>query len=122
MKPISEEIRAGIIAAKERKEPAVSIRKWFGVSDRTISRIWNAYKKTGSYLPLPYTGRRSAIPPQTDAAIRDAIKRTPDITLQGLIDGLSLDLTESGLWRRLSKMGLSYKKRRSAPTGRTART
>jgi transposase len=43
-------------------------------------------------------------------------KRKTDITLQELIDELSLNVGESGLSRRLKKMGLTYKKRHSIQT------
>ena len=55
VKPVSNDKRADIVAAKQRGEPVVVIKKWFNVSDSTISRIWNKFKKTGSYEPVPYT-------------------------------------------------------------------
>jgi len=122
MRPVSNDKRADIVAAKERGEPVAKIKKWFKVSGSTVSRIWNRHKKTGSYAPTAYTGRKSGIPPETDGKIRAKVGETPDITLAGLIGALSLGLTVSGLSRRLAGMGLSYKKRRSSLTGRTAAT
>lgn len=122
MKPISNDKRADIIAAKQRKEPVKSIKKWFNVSESTISRIWNKFLKTGSFLPTPYTGRRSDITPEQDEQIRLKIKENFDITLENLIDELQLEITISGLSRRLDKMGLSYKKRRCTPTLKNAKT
>ena len=122
MKPVSNEKRADIMAAKQRGESVITIKKWFNVSDSTISRIWNRYKKTGTYLPIPYRGRRSDISAETDARIRARITESADITLEELIETLSLNLTISGLSRRLSKMDLSYKKRRSIPADKTGLT
>ena len=59
MQPVSNDKRADIITAKQRQEPVKSIKRWFNVSDSTISRIWNKYLKTGSFLPIPYKGRKS---------------------------------------------------------------
>jgi len=122
VKPISNEMRRNIIAAKQRKETVEQIKKWLNVSESTISRIWNKFKKTGTYEPIPYTGRRSDIPPEKDNEIRAKIRERPDITASELIEELSLNLTTSGLYRRLAKMGLSYKKRRSIRMDKSERT
>ena len=121
VKPISNDKRENIIAAKKRKETVEEIKKWLNVSDSTISRIWNKYLKTGSYEPIPYTGRKSDISPEKDDEIRAKIKETPDITAEKLIEELSLNLTTSGLYRRLARMGLSYKKRRSTLTDKSVK-
>ena len=113
MKPISNDMRANIVAAKQRKETVEQIMKWLNVSASTISRIWNRFLQTGEYAPIPYTGRKSNISPQKDDEIRAKIMETPDITAEELIAVLSLDLTTSGVYRHLEKMGLTYKKRRS---------
>ena len=112
MQPVSNDKRANIVAAKKRGESVISIKKWFDVSDSTISRIWNKFINTGSYTPIPYLGRKSDITPETDDKIRAAIKENPSVTLEDLISNLSLNLTVSGLSRRLAKMDLSLKKRR----------
>jgi hypothetical protein len=39
VRPISDDKRADIIAAKQRNEPVALIKKWFNISERTISRI-----------------------------------------------------------------------------------
>ena len=113
MKPISNEMRSSIIMAKQRQETVEQIKKWLNISDSTISRIWNRFKKTGSYEAIPYAGRKSDIPPEKDDEIRAKIMERPDITADELIAELSLSLTQSGLYRRLAKMGLTFKKRRS---------
>jgi len=121
VKPISNDKRASIIAAKQRKESVEQIKKWLNVSNSTISRIWNKFLKTGSYAPIPYTGRKSDIPPEKDEEIRAKIMEKPDITADELISELSLNLTSSGLYRRLAKMGLTFKKRRSILMDKNAR-
>ena len=113
MKPISNDMRANIVAAKQREETVEQIKKWLNVSDSTISRIWNKFLKTGSYKPIPYTGRKSDISPEKDEEIRAKILETPDITADELIAELSLGLTTSGVYRHLAKMDLTFKKRRS---------
>jgi len=67
-------------------------------------------------------GNNRKITPQTEEKIRQTIKEKPDITLQELIDELSLNVSESGLSRRLKKMGLTYRKRCSIQMGRNDQT
>lgn len=112
MKPIDNQTRKNIIAAKERKENRGDIARWFNVSISAIDRIWKRYKETGSFLPKPYTGRQSSTSKETDDKIRETIKNKPDMTLEELIDELSLNLTPSGLHRKVQRMGLTYKKKR----------
>jgi len=113
VRPVSDDKRADIIAAKKRNEPITHIKKWFNISERTVNRIWAKYQKTGTYTPIPYTGRKSKLGKQQDQQIQDTIAKKPDITLKELIEELSLDLTEGGLSFHLKKMGFTFKKRRS---------
>jgi transposase len=119
MRPISNEKRELIIEAKKRGESEKNIMKWVKNTSRSsIVKIWKLYRTTGTYQPKPYKGNNRKITPQTEEKIRQTIKEKPDITLQELIAELSLNVGESGLSRRLKKMGLTYKKRRSIQTGR----
>ena len=110
MRPIENQTRRNIIEAKERGESREDIAKWLGVSKSAIDRIWRRYKEEGTYLPIPYTGRKSSTSEETDEKIRAAVRDSPDKTLDELIDELSLNLTPSGLHRKLARMGLRYKK------------
>ena len=110
MRPIDNKTRENIISAKQRNEKRETISLWLGISISTVDKVWRRFKVTGSFLPTPYTGKKSIIDTETDARIRNTIKETPDITLEELIYKLSLPLTISGLFRKLGRMGLSYKK------------
>jgi len=119
MRPVSNEKRELIIEAKKRGESEKNIMKWVKNTSRSsIGKIWKLCRTTGSYKPKPYKGNNRKITPQTEEKIRQTIKEKPDITLQELIDELSLNVCESGLSRRLKKMGLTYKKRHSIQTDR----
>ena len=113
MRPIDNKTRENIISAKKRNEKRETISLWLGISISTVDKVWKRFNETGSFLPTPYTGKKSIIDAETDARIRNTIKETPDITLEDLIYELSLPLTISGLFRKLDRMGLSYKKRHS---------
>jgi transposase len=81
VRPVSDDKRADIISAKQRKEPVAQIKKGFNISERTIGRIWKKYQTTGNYDPIPYTGRKSKLSKEQDQQIKDTITKTPNITL-----------------------------------------
>ena len=103
--------RENIILAMQRKEKRSTIATWLNVSISTIDKVWHKFKKTGTYQPTPYTGRKSTLTEKQETEIRNKIQQTPDITINELIEELSLDLTESGMSRHLKAMGLTFKKR-----------
>jgi len=57
MKPISNEKRKLLIAAKERGEKEEIIAKWLQISKSSVGKIWKLYQDTSSFLPIPYPGR-----------------------------------------------------------------
>jgi len=116
MRPTEEKTRENIIAAKQRKEKRGTIATWLGISISTVDKIWRRYNETGSFTATPYIGRKSSIDAETDDKIRMTINENPDLTLEELIDELSLPLTPSGLHRKLDRMGLSYKKKTLHPS------
>ena len=114
MVPVSNRERKNIIDAKERGESIENIIKWYGVCKTTIYNVYNQYKKTGSYEPLPFPGKISSIfDENVNEKILKKVKETPDITQEELIEELGLDVTQSGMSRHMKKLGLSLKKRLS---------
>ena len=111
MKPISAEKRELIISAKQRGEKEKDIAVWFCVSKKSVGTIWRLYKNRGSFLSIPYKGRLSKISESISNKICSAINTTPDITLNELIEQLSLPIKKSQLSKLLIKFGFSYKKR-----------
>ncbi|MDR1993830.1 MAG: hypothetical protein LBQ98_10160 [Nitrososphaerota archaeon] len=118
MRATDDKTRENIVLAMQRKEKRNTIAMWLNISISTIDKVWHKFKKTGAYLPIPYTGRKSTLTNKQEEQIRTKIKQTPDITIIELIDELSLDMTESGLSRHLKKMDLTFKKRRSMQTAK----
>jgi transposase len=78
------------------------------------------FRKTGSYVPIAYTGRPSVIKESKIEEVHSAIKNEPDITLSELIEKLSLPIQKSQLSRLLISLGYSYKKKRLIPQNKTA--
>jgi len=114
MRPLSEDLRKRIIAAKERGESTEEIAKRYNTSNRSVDRYWNRYRNTGSYASYK-TGKptRSILDPHKKALLK-WIKKEPGLTLEQLCERLAkkLDVKISipGLWIRLKSYGLKYKK------------
>ena len=113
MRPISKEKREMLTAAKLRGEKESTIALWLGVSVRSVAGIWKLYKTRGDVSPIKYRGRPSRMTEADTEAIRQAVKQTPDITLNELIEDLSLPIKKSQLSRLLTRLGLVFKKKRS---------
>ena len=119
MKPITNEKRELLIAAKQRGEKEEDIAKWLNISKGSVGTIWRLFRKTGSYLPTAYTGRPSVITQEKTEEIQAAIRTEPDITLCELIEKLSLPIQKSQLSRLLISLGYSFKKRQRTRQSKT---
>jgi transposase len=111
MKPISKEKRELIISAKKRGEKEEEIAHWLEISVRSVSRIWKLYNETESIQPKKRPGRKSSLDDATIEQIRMTVKQQPDMTLEELIEELSLPIRKSRLAVILTRMNLSFKKR-----------
>lgn len=114
MKPISNEKRELIVEAKQRGEKEGIIAKWLKISKSSIGKIWKLFKDKGNFQPTQYTGRKSRLSDEKIEEIRSTVKERPDITLNELIEHLSLPIKKSQLSKLLIGLGFSYKKNSSS--------
>jgi transposase len=114
--PLSNDLRKRIIDAKLRGDTEDKIATDKEVNKSTITKLWALYKETGSYEARPNpNGRKPALSPQQLEQIVYKIRTQPDITLQELIDELSLPVCISALCRTVNnKLELSFKKNSSS--------
>lgn len=111
-KYITNEKRADIIFHKQDGKGNETIAEFLRVSVRTVYRVWRDYKIQGKIeANIHNCGRKSVISDKQKEEILEEIKKTPDITLNELIEKYDLKITESGLSKYLKALGLSYKKR-----------
>jgi transposase len=113
MRPVSEEKRELLIAAKLRGEKEDDIVRWLGVSKGTVGTLWRRHRKQGAAPPGKSPGRPPKLAPGDVERIGREVRRAPDATLDELIEGLSLPIGKSQLARLLAGLGLTLKKRRS---------
>ena len=115
MKPISNEKRKLLIAAKERGEKEEIIAKWLQISKSSVGKIWKLYQDTSSFLPIPYPGRTPLLTAEKFEEVKIFVAKNSDATLDEIIEELSLPIHKSRLSVLLIEAGLSFKKRLYTP-------
>jgi|SRR5580704_2134156 transposase len=126
MRPLSQDLRQRIIAARERGEGAGEVSRLFGVSRKSVERFWNQHCRTGQCLPKKVGGYRRSRLANHDRTLQRWIEAKSDLSLaelqQRCQDRLQVRIGITALWHRLRRLGLSYKKndarRRARPTRR----
>ena len=125
MRPLSQDLRQRIVAARERGEGTGEVCKRFGVSRKSVERFWKEYCRTGQCLPKQIGGyRRSRLAPH-DRRLQRWIETQPDLSLgelqQRCLGQLGVSIGITALWHRLRRLGLSFKKNDARRRARPAR-
>ena len=108
----ANEKRMDIIFHKQNGKNNKEIAEFMRVCVRTVSRVWKDYQTQGKIgASVHNCGRKSAITAHQHKQIFEEIEKTPDITLNELIEKFNLTITEGGLSKYLKKNGMTYKKR-----------
>ena len=110
-KYISNEKRKDIIFHKQSGKENAIIAEFMRVCVRSVERVWADFQRAGkSEAKVKNCGRKSSITPSQKAKIIEKIKKTPDVTLNELIEKFDLKITEGGLSKYLKKLDFSHKK------------
>ena len=114
MRPLSQDLRQRIIAARERGEGTGEVCMRFGVSRKSVERFWKAHCLTGVCQPKKIGGYRRSRLAKHDGTLRHWIAAQSDLTLSELqqrcLKQLKVAIGITALWHRLEQLGLSYKK------------
>ena len=112
-KPLSKEMREAIIYHKQNRAKNKEIAKWLLINEKSVKRIWKKYKEEKTVeVPAYKRGRKAAFCDTTLNKIIEKIGEQPDITLEELVKLYSLNISISALSRKLTKLELTFKKRR----------
>ena len=111
-KPISNEVRKLIVRARDNGYNVKEIIEMFEVKKTAVYDLFKRVEKTGSYESRPNSGgRKPVLSPKQLERIAQRIDEQPDITLQELIDEMSLPVCISALCRTVKgKLGFEVKK------------
>jgi transposase len=123
-KTISVDLRERILASYDNDEgtrPEIALR--YRVSLGLVKKLLQQRRRTGDIAPRHrFSGRKPKIKPEHHRQMRALLGKKPDMTLAELRDEIALDCTLPAIHYVLGKMGLTFKKKRSGPASRTART
>jgi transposase len=120
LQAISNEIREKIVIHKKNNVAEKDISKWLLISKSSVTKIWALFKKTGDWIPKEATqGRKKAFSDEVEMRVLAKIDEQPDITINELIALFELNISESGLSKKLCKLGYSFKKRQLIRRNRT---
>ena len=123
MEAYSIDLRRRVVAAYDRGMAVVEITATFSIHQTTVSRWLKRRARTGTIRPLnQHPGRRRKLDDQAHRRLADLVDQNPDATLVELRDRVGVDCCLGTLWLALDRLGLTYKKRRSAPPSKTAPT
>jgi transposase len=111
MHAYSLDLRQRVLADCDRGLSTRTVATKYSVSESWIRRLKQRRRQTGEVAPrVPTPGPA----PSWDAyaeKLREAIRQTPDATLEELRDRLQLTAALSTLWRAVAALGLSVKKK-----------
>lgn len=122
----SEDLRARVLAAIDGGMAARSVASVFRVSVSYIYKALIRRRRTGEVSASSRRGHRPRkLTPAQEAALAAHIAAHPDITLAALQTWLAgehaVRLSNGAMWSAVDRLGLSFKKRHSAPPSRTVR-
>jgi transposase len=124
MRTISVDLRERILGAYDQEEGTrAEVARRFRVSLGMVKKLLQQRRRTGDIAPRHHlAGRKPRIAAAHQGRLRALLARQPDLTLKELRAALALNCSVQAIHVVLAKMGLTYKKRRSAPASRTGRT
>lgn len=110
MKPYSKEMRRDVLAACDAGDNTKTVAIRFGVSESWVRRVKQERREQGKIAPAT-TRKRTPKWAKEQEAIRKAIDRKPDLTLQELKEEIGTELSTMTLCRALRTMKLTLKKK-----------
>lgn len=123
----SADLRARVLAAVDGGMAARAAAGLFRVSVSYIYKALIRRRRTGETTASSRRGHRPRkLSAAQEAALAAHIETHPDLTLAALQAWLLVEhgvrLSNGAMWSAVSRLGLSFKKRRSGRPNRTART
>jgi transposase len=124
MRTISLDLRERILASYDHEEGSrEQVAARYCVSLGLVKKLLQQRRRTGDIAPRHrFSGSKPRILPSHQAQMRALLARKPDLTLPELRAATALNCTLPAIHYALKRMGLTYKKRRSAPASKTGPT
>jgi transposase len=124
MRTLSLDLRERILGAYDNKEGTrEEIADRFRVSVGMVKKLLQQRRRTGSIAPRHHlAGRKPTVLPVHRQQFGALLKKKNDLTLKELRDASGLKCSLQAIHVVLRRMGLTYKKRLSAPANKNAQT
>jgi len=114
--PYAQDLRDRILAAYDRGMRTLEIATLFQVSKAWARRVKQRRREHGETSPRAMGGAR--VVKVDSERLRRLVAEQPDATTRELHQRLKCDCCESAVGMALSRLGLTFKKRRSPPASR----
>lgn len=123
-KTLSIDLRERILLAYDNGATTrEQVAKRFAVSLGMVKKLIQQRRHTGDIAPRHRrAGRKPGVAARAARQLRALVAKKPDLTLREMRETLALDCTLPAIHYVLARLGLTYKKRRSAPLNKTALT
>jgi len=124
VRTLSLDLRERILTSYDHKEGTrQQIAQRYRVSLGMVKKLLQQRRRTGDIAPRhDRSGRKPMILEVHHRQMRTLLVKKPDLTLSELREAVALPCSLPAIHYALDKMGLTYKKRRSEPASKTART
>ena len=109
---LHNEARELLVKGYERSGDAEAIAQAYSVSERTVYRLAQQKRETGSVaLRTSQRGRKPALTEEDKQNIRQCVDERPDITINEIREELQLTASYSTVERAIQAMGYTLKKK-----------
>jgi len=124
MRTLSVDLRERILACYDHDEGTrAEVAHRFRVSLGMVKKLLQQRRRTGDIAPRHhYAGRKPMIVEAHRRGLRSLLAKKSDLTLKELRAAMELKCSLQAIHVVLGKMGLTYKKRHSAPASKTVPT
>jgi transposase len=124
MRTLSLDLRERIVASYDNKEGSrQEIADRYRVSLGMVKKLLQQRKRTGQIASRHhYSGRKPIIVAAHHRRLQSLLSQKPDLTLKELREAVELKCSLPAIHYALEGLGLTYKKRRSEPANKAART
>jgi transposase len=124
VRTLSLDLRERILTSYDQEEGTrEQIASRYQVSLGMVKKLLQQRRHTGDIRPRHrYSGRKPIIVSGHRQQMRKLLSKKPDLTLKELRSAMELNCSLPAIHYVLEKMGLTYKKRHSAPASKTGQT
>ena len=115
-----------ILQALEEEPSSLIVAARFKVGASSVRKLRLRMLRTGVIEPDSPPGRERLVKGEDEERLRQLVRECPDATLnvlcELLADETGVAVSETTMWRQLERMGITLKKRVSAPPRESDRT